>query len=143
MKPFTGLRIHRGEYQHNQTLGMFDVVIDGDVVFSGVTLEPPWRENQPMVSCIKAGIYRAKERETSASRFKYRHIHIQDVDGRSMILGHAGTYYRDTLGCILFGDRFVDVDRDGSLDVVNSRKTLQRIVDLLPDEFIVEIVGVF
>lgn len=67
------------------------------------TLEPPWRGNQPNISCIPAGRYRVTYLARSASG-KYRRVwHIQGVPGRAGILFHQGNVPAETRGCILIG----------------------------------------
>lgn len=138
------LEILRSEYQPAQTLGEFRVKDhQGKTLFKGVTLELPWEENRRRVSCIPKGTYQAEEREDPDSQFQYPHILIKGVEGRSWILGHAGNFYSDTLGCILFGARFKDIDGDEILDITRSRETLERILELLPDHFEIRIRGAF
>lgn len=67
------------------------------------TLELPWRENKSQISCIPCGTYPVVFREDPGSKYAYRHLHVQDVPGRSWILVHIGNYPEDTLGCILPG----------------------------------------
>lgn len=67
------------------------------------TLENPWRNNEPNVSCIRAGVYLCRWLERSASG-KYRRCWVVlDVPGRSGILFHPGNLVRHTWGCILPG----------------------------------------
>lgn len=70
-----------------------------------VTLEPPWKNNEPKVSCVPEGRYVAKRRfDSSKATVTWE---LQDVPGRSHILcGHVGNRVEDTEGCILFGDKF-------------------------------------
>ena len=49
---------------------------------------------------------------------------LPGVTGRSEILIHAGNYISDTLGCILVGDQFRDLDGDSLTDVTSSRQAL-------------------
>ena len=76
---------------------------------SGTTihaLERPWLNNRQNVSCIPPDIYLVKWLERSGSG-KYRRVwHVQNVEGRSGILWHAGNLVRHTLGCELPGLKF-------------------------------------
>lgn len=67
------------------------------------TLELPWRDNQPNVSCIPEGEYWCAP-EQRHNRPSYR---IHDVPGRSGVLIHTGNFLTDTSGCILPGCDFV------------------------------------
>ena len=69
------------------------------------TLELPWRDNLPRQSCIPPGTYPVVFRNEPGSKYRYRHLHVLDVPGRSKILVHIGNTAKDTLGCILPGLR--------------------------------------
>ncbi len=72
------------------------------------TIEPPWHDNQPNISCIPPGEYKVVP--FSGRRFK-KVYHVLDVPNRSYILIHAGNLAGDrtlglksnTYGCILPG----------------------------------------
>jgi len=85
-------------------------------------LELAWKDNTQDVSCIPAGKYRGFIRYSN----KYgRHIHIMGVSGRGLILIHWGNFNSDTLGCVLIGERFKDIDGDGELDVTSSKDSFK------------------
>jgi len=67
------------------------------------TLERPWLNNQTNISCIPEGTYECTWLESSGSGKYVQVWHLQDVEGRTEILFHAGNLVRDTLGCILVG----------------------------------------
>lgn len=81
-----------------------------------VTLELPWKDNEPRVSCIPVGRYRVK-----------RHISpkfgecwlITDVEGRSLILIHPANKRSELLGCIAVGESFAEF---GALDGIGSSR---------------------
>lgn len=56
------------------------------------TVELPWRDNAPTVSCIPPGVYRC---ETVHSPRFGRVYGVRDVPGRSHILFHAGNFGGD------------------------------------------------
>jgi hypothetical protein len=114
-----------------QTLGAL-VIYDGvDKVFECVTLELPWKGNKTNVSCIPKGVYNVVHREST----KYGdHLHIEDVNDRSYILIHVANYVSQLKGCIALGKRFADINGDDALDVVSSRNTLKKLVDIIPIE---------
>lgn len=68
--------------------------------FRGATLELPWRDNQPDVSCILHGVYKIV-RDTF--RGKYVNYRIVDVPGRESVEIHRGNTLNDTRGCPLIG----------------------------------------
>jgi len=62
------------------------------------TIELPWKDNQPKVSCIPEGRYRLRKRYSH--RFKH-HILIEGVAGRAYILIHpANDAQKELRGCI-------------------------------------------
>jgi hypothetical protein len=82
-------------------------ILTGDRL-SLCTLELPWRNNAPGISCIPAGRYVC--RPYSSGKFPDA-WEVADVPGRSAILIHIGNYAGDTAkgyrsdvqGCILVG----------------------------------------
>ncbi len=117
-------------YQPKQTIGQF--YIDG-IEFCK-TLELQWLDNTRSKSCIPEGVYKVVKRLAHEKR-KYNHFHITNVPGRSYILIHTGNYSSQILGCILVGDKHIDINKDGLLDVANSTATLQKLYDKMPTEF--------
>lgn len=67
------------------------------------TVERPWLDNEPMVSCIPIGIYRCNP--SYYYRGDYEAFEITGVINRSRILFHIGNYVRNTNGCILINTR--------------------------------------
>ena len=104
--------------------------------FQCFTLELPWLGNSRNISCIPAGNYSAKKYQSPKFGTV---ILIEDVPNRSMIEIHAGNYTRQIQGCILVGDGIKYLDGDSIPDVTNSKKTLAKLLDKLPDSFEVEI----
>ncbi len=105
------------------------------------TLELPWRDNQRRISCIPPGSYTVMK-HISPSFGKC--FWVKDVPGRSHILIHAGNFSGsvnprtgkpDTLGCILPGISFHDLDGDGIKEITNSRQILQKLLKLMPYQF--------
>jgi hypothetical protein len=69
------------------------------------TLELPWKDNAPNVSCIPQGTYEVVL--LPSARWGKPMPHIQNVPGRSEIEIHIGNFERDTDGCVLLGTRVV------------------------------------
>lgn len=123
----------------NQSLGAF-YLFDGIYLkFQGKSLELPDRGNKKMVSRIPEGTYTVKRR--SSQKFG-EHFHITGVPDRKYILIHVGNYYRQTHGCVLLGQNFVDVNGDGSLDVTISRPTMEKLLEVAPEGFELRVVDV-
>ncbi len=100
--------------------------------FQCFTLELPWRDNNGGVSCIPAGVYKAKKYNSPQHG---EVILLIDVHGRTFIEIHAGNFTRQILGCILVGDGIKYLDGDSIPDVSNSKATLKELLALLPNEF--------
>lgn len=65
------------------------------------TLERRDLDNQPNISCITAGTYRAYR--SFYNRGGYECFELENVPGRSEILIHIGNTEDDSAGCILVG----------------------------------------
>ena len=122
-----------------QTLGLVYIHEGVNELFRCCCLELPWRDNQRKVSAIPAGRYPARKRYTSDRGW---HFHIQDVPGRTWILYHKGNFYWQIEGCTLVGSDFRDINSDGSNDVINSAVTMKVLLDMMPDEFMLDVIGV-
>lgn len=93
----TDFRLVRNRKSSTATEGV--LLFDLTQVF---TLEEPWRDNQPNVSCIPEGSYRCII--AWSNRFQRLMPRLLDVPGRSGILIHPGNTLKDTSGCILVGN---------------------------------------
>ena len=101
--------------------------------FNFCVLELPWCDNQVNVSCIPNGTYRAKKRISPSKNYEV--IEYSYVPNRTFIQVHYGNFKRELLGCQLFGDGLKYIDNDDIIDITNSKKTLDRLLSMLPDEF--------
>lgn len=100
----------------NNDQSTFGVLLNGTVPFA-VTLELPWRDNRPDVSCIPNGSYICKR--VDSPRFGIT-FEITGVKGREHILFHSGNTNEDTHGCILVAESFDPVK--GTDGIVQSKK---------------------
>lgn len=107
---------------------------NGETVFEYKTLELPWKDNQRRISCIPPGEYLVEKCKPTAKR-NYTYFHVMNVPGRDSILWHPGNYTSQILGCILPGEKFVDLNHDGLPDIANTTATLKILAALLPDKF--------
>ncbi len=64
------------------------------------TVEKPWKDNTPYISCIPEGLYRVEVWDSE--KFPVSYI-LQDVPGRTYILLHPGNTVDDVVGCIAPG----------------------------------------
>lgn len=97
--------------------GTFGVLLINEKVFC-LTLERPWADNTPGVSCVPPGKYFCNR--TISPKFGDT-FELMSVPGRSNILFHWGNYIEDTQGCILLGYGFENPPAQRG--VFNSRKT--------------------
>jgi hypothetical protein len=94
------LTLIRDKQTDSLTLGK--IYCDG--VFIAYTLERPWKCNKNEVSSIPVGSYFCKIRcPYESGKFKYEHLIVENVPGRSHILFHVGNQVKDSHGCILTG----------------------------------------
>jgi hypothetical protein len=89
------------------------------------TLELPWKDNQPNISCIPAGEYLVTRHESPHFGDVFK---VHDVPDRTDILIHIGNYLDDTEGCILVGLKKNDKA------VIASRVAFVKLKTLLGDE---------
>jgi hypothetical protein len=147
MKENREIEIWRNYKGPTETLGTFNVLELGKIIFSGKTMELPWRNNSSSndsskASCIPTGVY-IGHKQPAEERRKYDYIRIEKVPGRntdsitgySRILFHRITYVKDLLGCIGIGGKFADLNADQVPDMVESGVTLQKLYDLMPSKF--------
>lgn len=105
--------------------GTFGVLnVEGQPPFA-LTLEPPWEDNAPFISCIPEGEY-------FVATFNSTHFghcfQIMDVPGRTFILFHKGNMKKDTKGCVMVGEQF---EFNG---VFASGKGYREFMDILQNE---------
>lgn len=105
--------------------GTFGVLRDGAIPFA-VTLEPPWRENKPSVSCIPTGKYICKRVDSPHFGNTFE---VTGVPGRSAVLFHKGNVTDDTHGCILVAEEFAD--NAGKPVIVSSRRGYDELMSKL------------
>ena len=114
------------------------MILDGQPFL--VTLELPWRMNEPFISCIPCGLYYC-ERYTS-SRYKETFI-VLGVHNRDGILFHPGNFLRDMSGCICPGLSYGGLHAKAL--VISSRVAFERFMMALQgsDRFLLQIQNAF
>lgn len=124
--------------------GTFGVLACPALGFSCFTLELPWRDNQRSISCIPAGEYIVKTRQSPRFGLVF---HVQNVEGRTYILFHSGNYAGDvhkgwkthSEGCLLFGKTRGWIGNQRA--VLNSRlaqREFQRVMNNEPFKLIIK-----
>lgn len=106
---------------------------DGSVLC--YTIELPWADNHPQVSCIPIGTYNVQKYISP----KHGHVwQLMDVPNRSNIEIHGANTIDDLLGCIGVGDSFGVINLLPA--VLNSQKTLNMLRSTLDDNFTLTII---
>ncbi len=126
------IKIHRLELA-DCSIGQ---MVETESGFKCFTLELPWQDNTPNLSCIPKGTYEAYKHNSLRNGICFQ---LRDVPGRAHIQIHVGNFSYQTAGCILVGDSIKFLDADNTPDVTNSRKTLSKLMQLCDDTFKVEI----
>lgn len=141
------IRLERFEQTSELTKGK--MFIGSEIIC--YTLEMAWKGNsrddkttqENEASCIPEGIYKCK----AYSSPKYPNVwEVTGVPGRDKILIHNGNYVSNksseshSIGCILVGKNIVI--GNGKEMVNDSRNTLQKLRNILPSEFDLEIICV-
>lgn len=121
-----------------ETLGCLSLYDGIQKRFECRSLELPWKNNERQISCIPEGDYWCDPRATPE---RGNHFIIQGTLPRELILIHTLNTFRQTKGCIGVGMDFADIDGDSQLDITRSRITLDRIVQLAPEGFLLRIVS--
>lgn len=119
---------------NKQTLGWLYVQVGGKMIFECATLELAWRDNKRNISSIPEGIYTVIKVGPSPN-IDYNHFLFLNVSNRGGVCIHVANYARELRGCVAVGEKHIDIDNDGLRDVTNSRKTLEQLLDILPDKF--------
>jgi hypothetical protein len=131
--------LEREGFLSRQTLGTIKILKFDKIwipAFKCYSLELPYVDNAPFISCIPIGTYQIVRRWSPRHG---RHLHILGVPGREWILIHSGNFYWQLAGCILPGIKRGYIDSDSYVDVLDSKKALDNILELLPKETTIEI----
>lgn len=131
--------LKRIEYTPHGVYGLLS--IDEEAPFA-VTLERPWLNNTPRISCIPVGTYRCKRVKSPTFGDTFE---ILGVEGRSALLFHWGNFVRNSRGCVLVAEKFKDIDGDGIKDIAESKVPGKGFLEFLAlthgvDEFDLEVV---
>lgn len=116
----------------NGTFGFISIDGFDDRWFS---MERPWKENKPNVSCIPLGTYEARH-GTFAAGGGYPDLELVHVPARKFIEIHAANYANQLKGCIAPGTTFSMSD----WSLRNSRKALRDILKVIGGDQDIEVV---
>jgi hypothetical protein len=124
------------DYKADETLGKMFVFDGLNKLYECYCLELPWLNNEHNVSCIPEGSYTV----IKYSDTKHKDVFwVQDVPDRDGILIHKGNWVTgkqiDSLGCLLVGTEFMDIDQNGTIDIIHPDIALGNLNLYLPDKF--------
>lgn len=146
MRPLSGnakytLTLRREKSEDDGTYGVLQFP-DGT---SLMTIELPWIENKPRISCIPPGTYRCEIKQSPKFGASYE---VKNVPNRSAILIHAGNsagnsekgMKADSLGCILLG---MGRGRKGNQKIITgSKAAMQAFYEKMANQpFMLNIIG--
>lgn len=120
--------IYRYETSKHGTLGY----LTHNDMFNASTIELPWKDNKPNISCIPNGDYVVTPHRY---RRRYKSFRLLDVPNRSSVLLHHGNFAGDAFlgykthsaGCIILGKRIGYLGRQKA--VLLSRLTVSKFVE--------------
>lgn len=128
-------KIFRNPDNGIETLGHFFFFANNNaVLFKCETLELPYKDNRHGISCYPCGKYICKK-VGPTEKIPYPHISITNVPNRDGICMHAANYVSQLRGCTATGDGLADINKDGQLDLINSKKTFEKLMSIVPDTF--------
>ena len=114
----TEIRLDRFCYHPNGTLGVID--LEGERFWS---IERPWLDNAPNISCIPTGTYGLGWRVSPRFGETW---HVKDVPDRTHILIHVANYSKDVQGCIGLGTSLMG----DTIAVASSKNAVKRFEEL-------------
>lgn len=88
-------------------------------VFSSLSLERGWLNNEKNISSIPTGIFECKWEYSP--KFDSMLWEIYGVEGRTECKFHVANFVSDLNGCIALGNRLADLNSDHILDIANSK----------------------
>lgn len=125
------VKIHRALQNEHGTFGILS--FEGKPLCN--TLELPWKQNKPKVSCIPEGTYYCVPHNGKDFSNVWR---LETVEGRSGILIHEGNFLKNSTGCILVGDSIKAFPSGPGIG--NSQETLDMLRKKLPKEFTLQVI---
>lgn len=103
-----------------------------------LSLERPWLNNAPDISCIPAGTYVCKYNQSAhlsalagSPVFTYE---LQNVPNRSGIRIHSANRVKELLGCISLGMGLGELGFDVDIDLINSKEAIDALYRLFNGE---------
>src|SRR5665648_680613 len=129
-------------YGWRETQGGLFIMEGTKIIYQCVMLELPkliipYKINTQLINCIPGGMIYDAEKMIRPNG--HPAIHVLNVPGRTAVLWHVGNYATglkvDTQGCQLPGLRFIDINKDGDIDVEDSTQAMSDLLSILPNKF--------
>jgi hypothetical protein len=98
-------------------------------LFTCVSLERGWHNNEPNISCIPVGKYDCVLEHSP--KFNKQLWEIYGVEGRTETKFHSANYWHELNGCIALGTQTLFLDSDKEYDVTNSKRTMDLFHEVL------------
>ena len=108
-------------------MGTFGILTLWDLKF--YTIEKPWLNNEPWISCIPVGIYTLEM--SYFDRGEYPAYEVMNVPGRTDILIHIANIQSNVQGCIGLGEQLGCIN--GQWAVLSSKRALRTFHTALED----------
>ena len=123
-------------YLDDRTLGKLFFYDPVELSFILYTLELVWDDNKKEKSCIPEGVYKALPHVSPNFGWS---LWLQNVPNRTEILIHTGNFITDSLGCILPGLEWRDINGDGKLNVRSSREAIEMLKNNIDNDVLIKI----
>lgn len=119
------IKIHRFWQDENQTSGNCIVLDENKFpLFSALSLERGWRNNEVGKSCYPADTYLLKLEWSP--KFQKMLWEVKGVEGRSECKFHSASFWYNLNGCTSLGLRYKNLNKDNYRDLTFSRNTMNQ-----------------
>ncbi len=133
------IKIVRDWQDKNQTLGKCTVYDEcNKPLFSALSLERGWRNNENRVSCVPLGTYTVVLEYSD--KFEMDLWELKNVPNRSECKFHSANYWFQLNGCIALGRTLADINNDDYQDVTSSKSTMKDFHEALKGETQIDLI---
>lgn len=133
------IKIVRDWQDKNQTLGKCTVYDEcNKPLFSALSLERGWSNNENRVSCVPLGTYTVVLEYSD--KFEMDLWELKNVPNRSECKFHSANYWFQLNGCIALGRTLADINNDDYQDVTSSKSTMKDFHEALKGETQIDLI---
>lgn len=122
------ITLERFSFTKHEVMGLLRIV---GTSFKCITIERPWLNNKPFVSCIPASTYKMERSIYSKPTKPYDTWEVVKVPHRTYIKFHAANKGNEVQGCIALGNKLFVMDN--RVAVENSMSTFVQFMANLVD----------